>query len=108
MYRFLLKCQSLKRGGSLVELDSIEKIRTVLSKFPVSVQEAWNKNACKVREQAGSREADFNDLVAFIDMQCKLISNPSYSQGAFAKDTEPTDALITACLLYTSPRPRDS
>ena len=96
MYRFLLKCQSLKRGGSLVELDSIEKIRTVLSKFPVSVQEAWNKNACKVREQAGSREADFNDLVAFIDMQCKLISNPSYSQGAFAKDTEPTDALVTA------------
>ena len=102
IYRFLLKCQSFKRSGKLAELDSTDKIRTVLSKFSVSVQQLWNRHACKIRDKS-QREAGFDDLVCFLDTQCKIISNPAYSHDAFNSVKLPTN--MTA--LATQFRPKD-
>ena len=88
LYRFLLKCQSFKNSSRLAELDSTDKIRMVLSKFAIPVQETWNRNACKIRE-GNNREANFDDLVSFIDVQCRLLNNPSYSRDAFGSNTIP-------------------
>ena len=82
LYRFLLKCQSFKRKGLLIELDSTDTIRMILSRFQQNVQESWNKNACKIREK-DLREAKFDDLVVFIENYSRLLNNPAYSRDAF-------------------------
>ena len=87
MYRFLLKCQSCKRSGWLIELDSPDIIRKILTKFPVAVQETWNKAAYKIRDK-DLREANFDDLVSFIEYQSRLLSNPAYSREAFNTNTK--------------------
>ena len=102
MYRFLLKCKSFKNSGKLAELDGTDKIRMILSKFVTTVQQSWNRNACKIREKS-AREANFDDLLDFVDMQCRLISNPAYSQDAFTSSCKSSGVNVLATHCATDP-----
>ena len=53
----------------------------IISKFPVYVQDAWNK---KVMAKKCKYDAlvQFSDLLQFVEMQSKLLNNPFYSRDA--------------------------
>ena len=82
-------------------MDSTNIIRMVLSKFAVPVQEAWNRNACKIREKE-KREAYFEDVVFFMDSQSRLLNNPSYSREAFGNNIKLQDS-YRSLLTHISP-----
>ena len=83
LYRFLLKCQTYKDSYQLKELDSTEMIRAIICKVHHSLQERWNRKAINIRTNQ-SREADFTDLMKFIEYEVTLMSDPAYSKDALA------------------------
>lgn len=94
MHRFLLKCKIVKKRGKLSTLDSAETIRLILSKFSNQTQEVWNKLANRMRQNK-DRDADFDDLVVFIENQTSLINNPYYSRDAFNENKDRRIATVS-------------
>ena len=90
-YRFLLKCKAIKEQGWLASFESPDTLRLVVSKFTPRIQEAWNAKAVRIMTK-GNSEAQFEDLVSFVNFQCKLMTNPDYSKEAFneGKERKPT------------------
>ena len=69
----------------------------MLSKFSFQVQHSWNKLAGGMKRK--SKEAQFSDLVDFIEMQTCLVSNADCSRDAFLetkdKDKRPILSMKT-------------
>ena len=51
----------------------------MLSKLLGNIREKWNKNAMNIRRRH-SREADFADLIHFVDDEAKLGNDPLFSK----------------------------
>ena len=83
-YRFLLKCQAYKKDRRLMELDSTDIIKTVISKLHVSHQGRWARKSLDIRTKL-SKEADFNDLVAFMAKEAEVLCDPAYSRNALSE-----------------------
>ena len=83
-YRFLLRCQTLQKGGELDVLNSPMAIRQIQLKLPSSQQDSWSKIVEKTRRDK-RREANFGDFVKFIDFECSVISDPVYSKSSVEK-----------------------
>ena len=121
LYRFLLKCETYKDAYKLKELDSTEMIRGVISKVHQPLQDRWNRKATNIRTN-DSREANFSDLLKFVDYEVTLMSDPAYSRDAlsdgkqvksnFTSSTNPSDAVkcplcpgdhdVESCEMYIS------
>ena len=84
LYRFLLKCQAYKEGNRLNELDSIDMLRTIICKLHTTHQERWNRKAVNIRQKEG-REANFSDLLEFMETQATLMCDPAFSRDALAE-----------------------
>ena len=69
---------------NLKELDSTDMIRTVICKFHLPLQERWNRKAVDIR-QKNSREAEFSDLLRFIEYEVALLTDPAYSRDALSE-----------------------
>ena len=95
LYRFLLKCQVYKKGSQLLELDSTEMIRTIVTKLPPSHQNRWGRKAVDLRN-SHSREVDFDDLIKFIAKEEEILSDPAYSRDALA-DVPQVKSNATRC-----------
>ena len=80
LYRFLLKCQAFKRDGRLVELDSTDYIRTIIAKLDIVYEDKWSTLAERLRRKKG-KEANFNDLVDFVDFHSSRVGDPAYSHS---------------------------
>ena len=78
-YRFLLRCQTLQKGGELDILNSPMAIRQIQLKLPSSQQDSWSKVVERTRRNK-RREANFGDFVEFMDFECSVISDPVYSK----------------------------
>ena len=78
-YRFLLKCQTLRKNGELEVLDSPLSIRQIQLKLPASQQDRWSKIVEQTRRTDG-REARFQDFVSFVDFENSVINDPVYSR----------------------------
>ena len=87
LHRFLLQCESLKRGGRLHYLDSVECIRLIVAKFGTSIQEQWNKRSLHIYQRSGV-SSSFSHLIEFVSEQLKLASNSEYSRDAFSEIKE--------------------
>jgi hypothetical protein len=83
LYRFLIKCQTYKKDKLLLELDSTEMIRLIISKLPQGQQRRWSRKAVETRRSL--REAGFDDLVRFIENEVEILSDPAYSRAALAE-----------------------
>ena len=83
LYRFLLKCQTYKDTGQLKELDSTDMIKLIVSKLHTSYQRRWTRKAVEARRNHG-HEADFSDLVKFMEGEAEILSDPAYSCEALA------------------------
>ena len=97
-YRFLLKCHTYKDTYQLRELDSTEMIRGIICKVHQSQQERWNRKAISIRNNQ-SREADFSDLMDFIEHEVTLMSDPSYSKDALANANKTVKSNFTSTTL---------
>ena len=49
LFKFLIKCQTIKVDGYYNPLDTSEIICSVLSKLPVHLQDRWNRNRLQLR-----------------------------------------------------------
>ena len=83
LYRFLLKCQTYKTASRLQELDSTDMIRTVISKLHSSIQGRWVSKAIDIRNHH-SKDANFDDLVHFMNREGEVLTDPAYSRDALA------------------------
>ena len=83
LYRFLLKCQAYKSSDRLQELDSTDIIKTVISKVHTSIQGRWVRKTHEIRRNH-SRDANFDDLVGFMERESEILSDPAYSRDALA------------------------
>ena len=63
------------------ELDSTEYIGKIISKLDISYEDKWSTLAENTRRNRG-REANFDDLVKFIDFQSSRANDPAYSREA--------------------------
>ena len=90
---FLNRCKVIKSSELLSSLDSVEMIRSVLSKYPTPVQEAWNKKVLGIRQNHG-RQCNFLDIVEFAEHQSMMMTNPEFSREAFdsSRDKNPAKA----------------
>ena len=80
-YRFLLKCETYRIEGNLQELNSTDMIKTIISKIHTTYQERWNRRASDTRLRQ-HREADFSDLVKFVEAEMILMCDLAYSRDA--------------------------
>ena len=83
LYRFLLKCQAYKKDRLLMELDSTDMIKAIISKVHTTHQGRWSRRALDIRHK-DAKEADFNDLVMFMGREAELLSDPAYSRNALS------------------------
>ena len=81
LFRFMLKCQAYKRHGHLQELDSTDIIKTIISKVHCSIQGRWVRKTLDIRKYH-DRDANFDDLVKFIERETEIMSDPAYSRDA--------------------------
>ena len=91
-YQFLLKCKVLQRQGSLQYLDSVEGLRAVIAKFPLHVQDSWNKRALSLQAQKGEYVC-FKHVLEFIELQSKMANNPNFSRDAIADGKDRRNAV---------------
>ena len=100
---FLIKCKIYKKKGHLQELDSAENLRALVLKFPVNLQDKWNRRADRIKTTE-SRIAEFGDFCSFIDTESRIVNDPIYSQEALkscqdssaAKSSTDTKCLSTS------------
>ena len=78
LYRFLLRCLAFKKKGN-IDLDSPLTIRCVQLALPVNMQDGWAAKAGKTRRKK-KVEADFADMVEFVDEWCERLSDPVYAR----------------------------
>ena len=52
----------------------------VIMKYPISVQDAWNKKT--VLMEHSNIDVTFNDLLNFIEIEAKICNNPNFSRDA--------------------------
>ena len=72
-----------QKQGRLLTLETSETIRLILSKFHVSIQDAWNKQVID------RGDSSFSKLVEFLERRNKLLSNPYFSRDAYSdKDSK--------------------
>ena len=86
LYRFLLQCRTYKTNGRLQELDSATTLRSVIQKLNVTYQDEWSILAEKCRRSG--KEANFDDLIEFVDFHSSRAADPAYSRGAMSGDKE--------------------
>ena len=86
LYRFLLQCRTYKTNGRLQELDSATTLRTVIQKLNSTYQDEWSILAEKCRRNG--KEADFNELIEFVDFHSSRAADPAYSRGAMNNEKE--------------------
>ena len=80
-YRFLLKCNTNRKGDVYLRiLDNPETLRNLQSKLPLKVQERWARKAVQQREN-NKKELDFSSFLEFVRMECKFLDDPMYSQN---------------------------
>ena len=61
-------------------------MKTVIQKLHVSYQDEWSIKAEKCRRNG--KEANFNDLVSFVDFHSSRAADPAYSRGAMNGEKE--------------------
>ena len=92
LYRFLLKCRTFKTDSRLQELDSATTLRTVVQKLHTSYQDEWSILAEKCRRNGN--EANFDDLIKFVDFHSARASDPAYSRIAMEKEKNPVKGFV--------------
>lgn len=70
-------CNTMQDVELMEEMDNPTNMRMVVSKLPYKMRESWRNEAFKIKEKRGIR-ARFADLVAFIDRQSKVATDPLF------------------------------
>ena len=83
LYLFLTKCKVLVKQGVIHYLNSIEGMLFVICKFPMHVQDAWNKKSAMMKYN--NQRVTFDDLLEFIGLQTYIADNPNFSRDARAE-----------------------
>lgn len=86
LYRFLLQCRTYKANGRLQELDSASTLKIIIQKLHLSYQDEWSIKAERCRRNG--KEANFNDLVNFVDFHSSRSADPAYSRSAMSGEKE--------------------
>lgn len=75
---FLRGCSNLTEHIAYMrELDLPTNMRNIILKLPYKLRERWRNVACELQEKNGRRVL-FTDLVAFIEKQVKIVSDPLF------------------------------
>ena len=75
---FLRGCSNLtEQMMHMQELDLPSNMRSIILKLPYKLRERWRSVACDLQDRSG-RRAMFNDLVAFIEKQVRIASDPLF------------------------------
>ena len=93
LFNFLIKCQSLSRSSQNNPLDTPEIICMILLKFPVHLQDRWNRNILKIRRMH-SREPQLFDLANFVEDEMTLVSDLFYSRDAVSQYIEKNQKFV--------------
>ena len=93
LFNFLIKCQSLSRSSQNNPLDTPEIICMILFKFPVHLQDRWNRNILKIRRMH-SREPQLFDLANFVEDEMTLVSDLFYSRDAVSQYIEKNQKFV--------------
>ena len=74
-YRFLLKCNTNRKGDMyLKRLDNPETLRILQSKLPYKMRERWTRKAVQQRETEKG-ELNFADFIELVKMECKFLDD---------------------------------
>ena len=85
---FLRGCSNLtEQMMHMKELDLPSNMRSIILKLPYKLRERWRNVACDLQDPSGQR-ALFNDLVAFIEKQVRIASDPLFGN---IQDSQPTN-----------------
>ena len=85
---FLRGCSNLtEQMMHMKELDLPSNMRSIILKLPYKLRERWRNVACDLQDRSG-RRALFNDLVAFIEKQVRIASDPLFGN---IQDSQPTN-----------------
>ncbi len=94
---FLIKCKIYKKKGHLRELDSAENLRALVVKFPINLQDKWNRRSDRVKI-TDSRMAEFGDFCDFVDTESRIVNDPIFSQEALKGCQDSSSSISTRCL----------
>ncbi|XP_043246524.1 uncharacterized protein LOC122394039 [Amphibalanus amphitrite] len=115
----LTKCRNaLSSCGTHETLRDPRTLRTIVGKLPGLLINKWRHKVDDI-EEIGGREANFDDLVAFVTKEARVASNPTYGRDMFGGNpmsrtpvtrTSPRmssgRAVVTAT--HVTPRPEES
>ena len=75
---FLLSCKNALAGSQYAsKFDQPGNIQKLIFKLPFNMRERWRRSADDIMERQ-LRPVEFNDLVAFMDREARIASNPVF------------------------------
>ena len=78
-YRFLLKCDTNRRGEVYLRfLDNPETLRILQLKLPQKLHDRWARKAVHHRE-TNKKELDFTHFLEFVRLETNILDDPVYS-----------------------------
>ena len=80
-YRLLIKCQSITADITWNALNTPDTLCSLLAKLPGNMKDRWNRLAYNLRRHQ-ERDAEFADLVNFVEEETILIIDLMFSRDA--------------------------
>ena len=89
-YSFLIKCQSITADITWNALNTPDTLCSLLAKLPGNMKDRQNRLANNLRRHQ-ERDAEFADLVNFVEEQKILITDPMFSRDVFMDNAQRSD-----------------
>ena len=84
---FLTRCKNALAGSQYAsKFDQPGNIQKLIFKLPFNMRERWRRSADDIMERQ-FRPVEFNDLVAFMDREARIATNPVF--GNISGNTQP-------------------
>lgn len=84
-FNFLIKCQTASAGMVWNAIDTPDIICMLVSKLPGKLQYSWNKKVYHMRHSSHPREPTLEDLIALVDEETTLVSDPLFSRDGISQ-----------------------